>query len=72
MRLEADKEETAQCVSAFMKKSEARLSAIQIRLQQLFDGFLEQDIERETYRARKAKMLSEKKSLEEQIAHAEK
>lgn len=38
-----------------------------LKLQRLLDGYLEQDMERETYRQEKAKLLSEKKSLEEQV-----
>ena len=37
----------------------------------LFVLYLEQDIEREIYRTEKAQILSEKKSLEEQIARIE-
>ena len=37
------------------------------RLERLLNGYLEQDIEQETYRVEKAKLLSEKKSLEEEI-----
>jgi hypothetical protein len=36
-----------------------------IKLQWLLDGYLEQVIKQETYRIEKAKLLSEKKSLEE-------
>jgi hypothetical protein len=43
------------------------IHAIQTKLQRILDGYLEQDIEREVYREKKAKLLSEKKSLEEKI-----
>jgi hypothetical protein len=36
-----------------------------MKLQRLLDGYLDQDIEQEIYRTEKAKLLSEKKSLEE-------
>ena len=39
-----------------------------VKLQRLLDGYLEQDIEKEVYRTEKAKLLSEKKSLEEEIS----
>ncbi len=65
-RLEKDKTESAQSVSAFVSENEKRISNISVRLQRLLDGYLEQDIEREIYRTEKAKLLSEKKSLEEQ------
>ncbi|KKU11588.1 MAG: Recombinase [Parcubacteria group bacterium GW2011_GWC2_45_7] len=41
------------------------------KLQRLLDSYLEQDIERETYLEKKAKFMSEKKSLEEKIIHLE-
>ena len=54
-------------LTACVKETEARISAISQKLERLLDGYLEQDIEREVYRAEKAKLLSEKKSLEEEI-----
>jgi len=65
-RLEKDKTESAQSVSAFVSENEKRITEIKIKLQRLLDGYLEQYIERETYRTEKAKLLSEKKSLEEE------
>ena len=41
------------------------------KLQRFLDGYLKQDIERETYRFEKSKLLSEKKSLEEQSTRLE-
>jgi len=70
-RLEKDKAKSAQSVSAFVQTSQERIRAIQTKLQRLLDGYLEQDIEREIYRLEKAKLLSEKKSLEEQSARIE-
>jgi flagellar biosynthesis chaperone FliJ len=68
---EKDKEQSAQSVSAFVLESQNKIRAIQTKLQRLLDGYLEQDIECEVYRLEKAKLLSEKKSLEEQIARIE-
>ena len=70
-RLEIDKAKSAQSCAAFVQKSQERIRTIQTKLQRLLDGYLEQDIERETYRAEKAKLLSEKKSLEEQMTRFE-
>ena len=67
-RLEKDKTESAQSVSAFVAENEKRLAEISIKLQRLLEGYLEQDIERDIYRTEKAKLLSEKKSLKEQNA----
>lgn len=39
---------------------------MQSKLQRLLDGYLDQDIDRETYLAKKAELMSEKKSLQEQ------
>jgi len=64
--LENDKTKSAQSVSTFVQESENKIKVINIKLQRLLDGYLEQDIEREIYRTEKAKLLSEKKSLEEQ------
>ena len=66
-----DKKESARSCSAFVQETREKIRAIQIKLQRLLDGYLEQDIERENYRTEKAKLLSEKKSLEEQITKLE-
>ena len=68
---EADKDKTAQSVSAFVQESQNKIRAIQIKLQRLLDGYLEQDIEREIYREQKTKLLMEKKSLDEKMARIE-
>ncbi|PIS16378.1 MAG: hypothetical protein COT61_04255, partial [Candidatus Portnoybacteria bacterium CG09_land_8_20_14_0_10_44_13] len=69
--LEKEKSEAAQSSTAFAQEAGERIRAIQTKLQRLLDGYLEQDIEREIYRTEKAKLLSEKKSLEEQMARIE-
>lgn len=69
--LEKDKKESAQSCSAFVQEAGEKVCVIKIKLQRLLDGYLEQDIERETYRAEKAKLMSEKKSLDEQITKLE-
>ena len=70
-RLEEDKTESVQSVSAFVQKNQKGIQNIVVKLQRLLDGYLEQDVEKEVYRAEKAKLLSEKKSLEEQITNVE-
>ena len=69
--LEKDKKESAQSCFAFVQEAQNKIKDINIKLQRLLDGYLEQDIEREIYRQEKAKLLSEKKSLEEQITKLE-
>jgi len=68
---EEDKEKSAQSVSAFAQEVREKIKNIEIKLQRLLDGYLEQDIEREVYREKKAKLLSKKKSLEGQIYKVE-
>jgi hypothetical protein len=65
-RLEKDKTKSAQFVSAFVQEAGEKIKVIQTKLQRLLDGYLEQDIDREIYRVEKAKLLYEKKSLDEQ------
>ena len=70
-RLEKDKNKTARSFITFVQENKKRIVEIQTKLQRLLDGYLEQDIEREIYRIEKAKLLSEKKSLEEKISNLE-
>ena len=70
-RLEMDKTESAQSVSAFVQEAKEKINTISIKLQRLLDGYLDQDIDRDVYREQKAVLLSEKKSLEEQIIKLE-
>ena len=69
--LEKDKKGSAQSCSVFVQGAGNKIKDANIKLQRLLDGYLEQDIERETYRAEKTKLMSEKKSLEEQISKLE-
>jgi len=68
---EKDNLDSAQSVIAFVQKSNERINAINSKLQVLLDGYLDQDIEREIYRSEKAKLMSEKRTLEEKISQAE-
>ena len=68
---ETDKEKSSQSASAFVQEAQDKIRAINIKLQRLLDGYLEQDIEREVYREQKAVLLSEKKTLEEKMARIE-
>jgi len=70
-KLESEKLETAQSSAAFVQENRNKILEIQIKLQRLLDAYLEQDIDREVYREEKAKLLSEKKSLEEKITNLE-
>ena len=64
--LSKEKIKTAQSSAAFVQEQRNHIQSINTKLQRLLDGYLEQVIEQEVYRTEKAKLLSEKKSLEEQ------
>src|SRR3990167_9362112 len=59
-RLEKDKVKSAQSVSAFVEKNEKRIRDITAKLQRLLDGYLDQDVDKDIYRAEKSKLLSDK------------
>ena len=69
--LEKDKTESAQSSAVFIQEKRNKVVEIQTKLQRLLDGYLEQDIDREIYREEKAKLLSDKKSLEEKTTNLE-
>ena len=48
------------------------ITDITVKLQRLLDGYLDQDVDKEVYRTEKSKLLSEKKSLEEEISRNQK
>ena len=56
-------------LTACVKESETKLSVISQKLERLLNGYLDQIIDREDYRLQKGKLLSEKKSLEEEICN---
>ena len=69
--LEKDKSESAQSSAAFVQEAQEKIKTISIKLQRLLDIYLDQVIEREIYLSKKAELMSEKKSLEEQIIRIE-
>ena len=69
--VENDKKESAQSCTAFVQEAQGRTKSINEQIQRLMDVYLEQDIEREEYRERKAKLMSAKKTLEEKIINLE-
>ncbi len=70
-KLAKEEKDAAQSSTTFVQESREKIKIISTKLQRLLDGYLEQDIEREIYRVEKAKLLSEKKSLEEQSTKLE-
>ncbi len=65
--LDANEYKAEQSASAFVASAQTRLANLQSKLQRLLDGYLDQDIDQQTYRTRQGELISEKKSLEEQI-----
>ena len=62
-----DHGKSAQSLTACVKEKQEKISSITIRLERLLNGYLDQDIDKEDYRAEKSKLLLSKKSLEEEI-----
>ena len=65
--LDEDEHKAEQSASVFVANAQTRLANLQGKLQRLLDGYLDQDIDQQTYRTRQGELMSEKKSLEEQI-----
>ncbi len=65
--LDEDEQKAEQSASVFVANAQTRLANLQSKLQRLLDGYLDQDIDQQTYRTRQGELMSEKKSLEEQI-----
>jgi site-specific DNA recombinase len=65
-RVKEEKEQAAQSASQVAMQKRAELDKINARLQKLLDSFLDGIVDREEYTAEKAKLMSQKKTLEEQ------
>ncbi|HEY4516175.1 MAG TPA: recombinase family protein [Candidatus Paceibacterota bacterium] len=63
-----DHGKSAQSLAVCVKEKQDAISTINIKLERLLNGYLEQDIEREIYRDEKAKLLLRKKSLDEEMS----
>ena len=63
-----DERKAEQSSGAFIADAQAHISNLQGKLQRLLDSYLDQDIDRTTYQEKQAELMSEKKSLEEQIS----
>ncbi len=64
--LGTDEHKAEQTSGVFIAAAQTKIANLQSKLQRLLDSYLDQDIEREIYLQKKAELLSEKKSLEEQ------
>ena len=67
-RVKKEKKQSAQSAAEMVAAKRAEIEKINLRLQRLLDSFLDAVIERADYTAEKAKLMSRKKSLEEQRA----
>ena len=63
----SDFKNSAQSVGASVKEKETKISVISQKLERLLNTYLDQDIEKEIYRVEKAKLILQKKSLEEEM-----
>ena len=64
-----DHKNSAQSLTACVKEKEEKISSLSKKLERLFTGYLDQDIEKEIYRVEKGKLILQKKSLEEEITN---
>ena len=67
--LDKDEQQAEQSSAAFIANAQTQISNLQSKLQRLLDGYLDQDIEQTAYRTKQAELMSEKKSLQEQIGN---
>ena len=70
-KLKDEEKESAQSCTAFVQEKRKQTQVINRKLQRLLDAYLDQDIEREIYLDRKSKLMSAKKTFEEQIVRLE-
>jgi site-specific DNA recombinase len=68
LRVKEEEKHTAQTATRLVVQKREEIEKINARLQKLLDSFLDQLIDRETFAAEKAKLMSRKKTLEEQKA----
>ncbi len=61
-----EKSESTQSAAQLAEQKRAEIQKLNLRLQKLLDTFLDELIDRETFTAEKAKLMSQKKTLEEQ------
>ena len=64
-----DYKNSAQSLTACVKEKEERISEISQKLERLLNGYLDQVIDQVDYTSQKAKLLSAKKSLQEEISN---
>ena len=65
---EKDFKNSAQSNFASVKEKQNKISSLSQKLERLLNGYLDQVIDEQDYRLQKGKLLSDKKSLEEEIS----
>jgi site-specific DNA recombinase len=65
--LTRDEQKAEQDSSVYIANSQVKVAGLQVKLKRLLDSYLDQDIDQSTYRAKQAELMSEKKTIEEQI-----
>ena len=63
-----DERKLTQTSDVFVANARNRLANLQGKLQRLLDSYLDQDIDQPTYRTKQSELMSEKKSLDEQVS----
>ncbi len=66
-QLERDSMESAQSVGAIVAGKQQEIAVFEGKLQRLLDSYLDQDIDKETYRKKKQDLMVKKQTLEESI-----
>jgi site-specific DNA recombinase len=68
LRVKEEEKQSAQTAMRLATQKREEIEKVNARLQRLLDSFLDELIDRETFAAEKAKLMSQKKTLEEQKA----
>ena len=66
--LAEDEKKASEASNSFIASASQKVSNLRSKLQRLLDSYLDQIIDQEAYRTKQAELISEKKSLEEQIS----
>ena len=65
--LDEDERQAEQASRVYIAEAQGKVDNLQVKLQRLLDSYLDQDIDQPTYRTKQTELMSEKKTLEEQI-----
>lgn len=65
--LDEDERKASETSGVFIADARNKIDGLEGKLQRLLDSYLDQDIDKPTYKAKQAELMSAKKTLEEQI-----